>query len=179
MSSMKLERWLRTTPPIFVVRDGYLSCEDVVGFASVGSGSRHAESQMMLARHAWNADLDPTLLTTYLAKKRAEVAPGVGTETDMFMITGPGNNFALSATVMGSWKSFTGSLPKRKMISRTTLEWNCRNMSAASRPPHQRRPKSLQTLRRDHSPLKAEAPRRILAREASPLKNPKKPPRKP
>src|SRR5215207_7140862 len=92
MSSMKLERWLRTTPPIFVVRDGYLSCEDVVGFASVGSGSRHAESQMMLARHAWNADLDPTLLTTYLAKKRAEVAPGVGTETDMFMITGPGNN---------------------------------------------------------------------------------------
>ena len=43
----------------------------------------------MLARHAWNRELPETLLLTYSAKKDSEIAPGVGTETDMFMI-GPG-----------------------------------------------------------------------------------------
>jgi hypothetical protein len=43
----------------------------------------------MLARHNWNAPLPETLLLIYSAKKRAEVAPGVGSGTDLFMI-GPG-----------------------------------------------------------------------------------------
>ena len=39
----------------------------------------------MLARHAWSAPPAETLLLTYSAKKRSEVAPGVGAATDMIM----------------------------------------------------------------------------------------------
>jgi hypothetical protein len=76
-------------PHIYTVHNDYVSCDDVIGFSAIGSGARHAESQFMLARHAWNRELPETLLLTYSAKKDAEIAPGVGTETDMFMI-GPG-----------------------------------------------------------------------------------------
>lgn len=71
---------------IYVVHGDQLSCMDTIGFASIGIGSRHAESQLMLARHSVNSPLPETLLLTYSAKKRSEVSPGVGKETDMFMI---------------------------------------------------------------------------------------------
>src|SRR6202011_4161098 len=41
----------------------------------------------MLAKHTRNATARETLLLTYIAKKRSEVAPGVGSETDMFSIS--------------------------------------------------------------------------------------------
>jgi hypothetical protein len=62
------------------------SCEDTVGFAAIGIGSHHAESQFMLAGHHRASPVPETLFLTYLAKKRAEVAPGVGGETDMLMV---------------------------------------------------------------------------------------------
>jgi hypothetical protein len=71
---------------IYVINDGNFSCYNAIGFAAVGSGAGHAESQFMLARHAWNSPLPDTLLLTYFAKKRAEVAPGVGIATDLLMI---------------------------------------------------------------------------------------------
>jgi hypothetical protein len=69
---------------IYVVDDGHISCNDVVGFAAIGSGAHHAESQLMLARHSWNSPFVDTALLAYIAKKRSEVAPGVGQATDMF-----------------------------------------------------------------------------------------------
>ena len=57
-----------------------------IGFAAVGIGARHAESQLMLSRYAWDSSLSDGLLHTYFAKKRAEIAPGVGTETDLVVI---------------------------------------------------------------------------------------------
>jgi hypothetical protein len=71
---------------IYVMVDGDLSCNNAIGFASVGSGARHAESQLMLARHSPSSTLSETLFLTYVAKKRSEVAPGVGQDTDMVMI---------------------------------------------------------------------------------------------
>lgn len=65
------------------------ACLDSVGFVAIGSGGRHASSQFMFARHAWNAPMADTLFLTYYAKKKSEVAPGVGRGTDMVM-TGPG-----------------------------------------------------------------------------------------
>jgi hypothetical protein len=61
-------------------------CCDPVGFAAIGSGGRHAESQFMLARHSRNATLDETLYLLHAAKKQSEIAPGVGEATDMFTI---------------------------------------------------------------------------------------------
>jgi hypothetical protein len=74
---------------IFTIYDGNLYCNDPLGFAAIGIGARHAESQFMLAEHARQNSLSETLLLVYAAKKRAEIAPGVGTVTDMFT-GGPG-----------------------------------------------------------------------------------------
>lgn len=86
---------------IYVVDDGDVSCHDSIGYACIGIGGRHAASQFMLARHAWTAPLPDTVLLTYIAKKRAEIAPGVGQDTDMFMI-GPeiGNYIQLADYVL-------------------------------------------------------------------------------
>lgn len=69
---------------IYTSHKGVVSCNDVAGFSAIGAGAWHADSQLMFAAHTkWNA-FGETLLTTYSAKKRSEVAPGVGTATDMF-----------------------------------------------------------------------------------------------
>jgi len=77
---------------IFVVNDGAVTCNDTIGFAAIGIGSWHANSQLMFAGHSRLYELPETMLVTYSAKRRAEVAPGVGKGTDMFMIgTQPGS----------------------------------------------------------------------------------------
>ena len=40
----------------------------------------------MLAGHKWDSPAHESLLLTYIAKKRAEIAPGVGPTTDMILI---------------------------------------------------------------------------------------------
>lgn len=72
---------------IFIVENGKLSCADKVGFACVGAGAWHANSTMMFAGHTPLTQAPKALLTVYAAKKRAEVAPGVGAETDTFVVT--------------------------------------------------------------------------------------------
>lgn len=69
---------------IYVVNNNEVTCRDAVGFAAIGAGYWHANSQFMFAKHTRNRPLPETLLLTYAAKRRAEVAPGVGVGTDMF-----------------------------------------------------------------------------------------------
>jgi len=64
-------------------------CQDWLGFAAIGYGAPHASSQLMFAGHVKNRNFAETLMLLYSSKRRAEVAPGVGEETDMFAI-GPG-----------------------------------------------------------------------------------------
>jgi hypothetical protein len=71
---------------IYVCQDGSVECMDSVGFASIGIGRWHANSQFMFAQHDKSKPFPETLLLTYAAKKRAEVSPGVGKGTDMFTI---------------------------------------------------------------------------------------------
>ncbi len=73
----------------------FVTCCDSVGFAAVGSGARHAESQFMMTGHSPYSSQPETLLLTYLAKKRSEVAPGVGKGTDMFAIGPALGSFAM------------------------------------------------------------------------------------
>jgi hypothetical protein len=40
---------------IYTVYNNEANCVDNVGFAAIGIGSRHASSQFMFARHAWNS----------------------------------------------------------------------------------------------------------------------------
>jgi hypothetical protein len=71
---------------IYTVYNNEAHCVDNVGLAAIGIGDRHASSQFMFARHSWNSPFSDTLLLTYYAKRKAEVAPGVGTGTDMIMV---------------------------------------------------------------------------------------------
>jgi hypothetical protein len=71
---------------IFYSNDGSLAWCDQVGFAAVGTGASHASSQLMFRHHSKYAGAADTMFSVYSAKKRAEVAPGVGKATDMFVI---------------------------------------------------------------------------------------------
>ena len=71
---------------IWVAKNEDLRCYDRAGFAAIGSGEWHAKSSFMFSRHVRFGPLPQTLLLTYAAKKRAEVAPGVGGITDMFVV---------------------------------------------------------------------------------------------
>jgi hypothetical protein len=73
-------------PHLYLATNAEVTCQDKVGFASIGAGSWHANSQFMFAGHTVRKGFEETLLLVYSAKKRAEVAPGVGKATDMFMV---------------------------------------------------------------------------------------------
>lgn len=71
---------------LYVAHNGEITCHDGVGFAAIGAGYWHADSQLMFAGHTRTKPFPETLLLVYSAKKRAEVAPGVGEATDMFAL---------------------------------------------------------------------------------------------
>jgi hypothetical protein len=76
------------------------TCHDGSGFASIGIGRWHSQSQFMFAKHTRDKSFPETLLLTYSAKRRAEVAPGVGEGTDMFIISGLGNSIPVGDNVL-------------------------------------------------------------------------------
>ena len=65
---------------------GVVRCFDGLAFAVVGGGYWHAASQFMFAKYHRSWTPDRALLLAYSAKRRAEVAPGVGTGTGMVYI---------------------------------------------------------------------------------------------
>lgn len=73
-------------PHIFVVRNDNVTWNDRIGFAAVGSGSNHALSHFMLSGYTGSAGEAKSLLTVHQAKKKSEVSPGVGPQTDLFVI---------------------------------------------------------------------------------------------
>ncbi len=86
---------------IYVFQDGAISCQDAVGFAAIGIGEWHASSQLMFARHSPLKSIPETLLSVYIAKKRAEVAPGVGADTDMFAVgPRPGSYVVITPNIL-------------------------------------------------------------------------------
>lgn len=64
------------------------SCSDFrqIGFHAIGSGMIHALQSMIGFGHTGTHGLHESLFTVYASKRRAEVAPGVGTDTDMAII---------------------------------------------------------------------------------------------
>ena len=70
---------------------GMLSCLNDVGFAAIGIGAWHAKSSLMQAGYQSGLPLAPALAAAFTAKKNAEVAPGVGTNTDIHVLTKDGH----------------------------------------------------------------------------------------
>ena len=72
---------------------GGVTSKNGVGFASIGSGARHAQSQFMFAQHSHSSTLVDTLFLVHRSKKFSQVAPGVGPDTDLFFV-GQGEGFS-------------------------------------------------------------------------------------
>lgn len=66
---------------------GIASCHNSIGFAAIGIGARHAESQFMYTKYIPTFPLAKALLVLAMAKQRAEIAPGVGHDTDWFNVS--------------------------------------------------------------------------------------------
>ena len=66
---------------------------DVIGYGAIGSGGIHALQAMIAFRHSPATQLRETIFQVYAAKRRAEVAPGVGLDTDMAIIVEGGIRF--------------------------------------------------------------------------------------
>ncbi len=68
---------------------------DSVGFATIGIGDTHSTSRFTYNRYSSSMSLEESLLISYLAKKDAESAPGVGKETVIRVLNGE-KNFNIS-----------------------------------------------------------------------------------
>lgn len=62
-----------------------------IGYHAIGSGWLHAIQSMISFGHTSQRDLNETIYAVYASKRRAEVAPGVGLDTDMMIISEAGN----------------------------------------------------------------------------------------
>lgn len=58
-----------------------------IGFSAIGSGGLHAIQAMIGFGHTPSRGLNDTIFRVFGAKRRAEVAPGVGHDTDLLVIT--------------------------------------------------------------------------------------------
>ena len=75
-------------PHIFGIDDpGQCVCFDPIGYHAIGSGQRHALLRLVGLNQHQNTSMDEALGNVYMAKRAAEVAPGVGAATDMLVIT--------------------------------------------------------------------------------------------
>ena len=75
-----------TGPHIWRVKSEETHCQNRIGFAAIGDGAARVELEFMLAGHARHKPFSDTLHLTYIAKRRSEIAAGVGPDTDMFFI---------------------------------------------------------------------------------------------
>lgn len=66
---------------------------EAIGFHAIGSGALHALQSMIGFGHSPAHGLNDTAFRVYASKRRAEIAPGVGNETDMAVILHSGVTF--------------------------------------------------------------------------------------
>ena len=92
-----------------VDRNGVAHLYDDIGFCCIGSGQSHANSLFTRYSYANNAPFYTALMLSYIAKKSAEVAPGVGSNTDMGVITREGA-FKLNDKTFTSLEKVYGTL---------------------------------------------------------------------
>jgi 20S proteasome alpha/beta subunit len=87
---------------------------DPIGWAAIGIGAPHVLSTMAGYVHSATADYKQTLFRVYAAKRGAEVAPGVGRETEMAVISNEGlerlssDDLERLALIFDGFRSITG-----------------------------------------------------------------------
>ena len=102
-----------TGPHIFKIVDpGVAKSFDTPCFAAIGTGSPHAESYLMTTGFHKNFRPSQILYAVFAAKMKAEIASGVGSQTDLLIIRGGttnplvrGGTFIVGATQMQRLRS--------------------------------------------------------------------------
>ena len=93
-------------PHIYCIQRGYhqnsIECCDAVGYA-IGSGAHHVESYFMQSQFTRHFSMPKALLLSYFAKRRSEIAPNVGEQTEILLV---GPTFGVNATLENvlDWK---------------------------------------------------------------------------
>jgi len=85
---------------------------DVIGYVAIGSGAIHAIQSMIGFGHTGDADYHETVFRVYASKRRSEVAPGVGLDTDMAVIEAGGIHWLSGEELeqlRGIYEEFEGS----------------------------------------------------------------------
>ncbi len=81
----------KTGAHIYCVSDpGIVNCFDRLGYNAIGSGDRHALYSIIENNHSESKGLNETVFTVYEAKRKAELAPGVGKAIEIVIITSEG-----------------------------------------------------------------------------------------
>ena len=70
-----------------VTNPGIINCFDTLGFHAIGIGALHAIQTFIAYEYRQSYNLEEAINIVYAAKKAAEVAPGVGKETDISFVT--------------------------------------------------------------------------------------------
>ena len=77
-------------PHIYSISINYyqisISCCDAIGYATIGTGSPHVNAYFMHSKFTRHFSLPKTIGLCSFAKRRAELAPNVGKDTDLFLI---------------------------------------------------------------------------------------------
>jgi hypothetical protein len=69
-----------------IVNPGISACYDTLGFHAIGIGALHALQTIIAHRYKISYDMEEAIYIAYSAKRTAEVAPGVGRETDICLV---------------------------------------------------------------------------------------------
>ena len=110
----------QTGPHIFKVVDpGIAISFDTPCFAAIGIGSPHAESYLMTVGLSKNMGPAETIHAVFAAKMKAEIAAGVGSTTDLFVIRGGTVNPTVAGGAFPATKSEIETL---RAIFRTEIE---------------------------------------------------------
>jgi hypothetical protein len=94
---------------------------DQIGYTAVGSGAIHALQSMIGFGHSGAAAYHQTVFRVYASKRRAEVAPGVGKDTDMAVVSAGGTHYLTKGELdqlgkmFGEFESSTDTALKAKL----------------------------------------------------------------
>jgi len=94
-------------PHLYLANNADITCWDGVGFVAIGSGSYHARSQMLFSGHTSSTTLTRGTAAIYMAKRRAEIAPGVGDHTDSALLLAIGQLSVIRDDVMKTLQDAT------------------------------------------------------------------------
>jgi 20S proteasome alpha/beta subunit len=89
-----------TISHIYTVEEpGICHSYDGLGFCCAGSGQDHAESVFAMFKYSQSMNKEVVLQLSYIAKKRAELATGIGPTTDAWIIDTSGLSRVLPETM--------------------------------------------------------------------------------